>query len=302
MNYYSEIETYIKKNEINKRARIIKENQDILTNYWNIGKLLVEAQGGKERAKYGNELIKEWSKTYTKKYGSGYNYTNLTRFRQFYLLIPILATVWQQLTWSHFKILLPVKDKNKRNYYINQCISKNLSVRELKKEINSNAYERLIKKPDKIEIMLPANKYSLLNTMKDPIILEIETEITREQDLEISILAKLQNFFNQLGEGFTLVDNQYKINYNKKNYYIDILLFNYKLNCFFVVELKLRELKKEDKAQIEFYMQIVDEQIKETFHKETIGIIISKKQDKLIANFVKTQNIIPLTYKITKKK
>lgn len=302
MNYYNEIETYIKKNEINKRVRMIKESQDTLTNYWNIGRLLVEAQGGKERAKYGNELIKEWSDTYTKKYGSGYNYTNLTRFRQFYLLIPILATVWQQLTWSHFKTLLPIKDKNKRNYYINQCISKNLSVRELKKEINNNAYERLIKKPDKIEILLPTNKYSLLNTMKDPIILEIEKEITSEHDLEISILAKLQNFFNQLGEGFTLVDNQYKINYNNKNYYIDTLLFNYKLNCFFVVELKLRELKKEDKAQIEFYMQIVDEQIKETFHKETVGIIISKKQDKLIANFVKSQKIIPVTYKIANKK
>ena len=119
--------------------------------------------------------------------------------------------------------------------------------------------------------------------------------------METTILAKLQNFFNQLGDGFTLVDNQYKLNYNNKNYYIDILLFNYKLNCFFVVELKLRELRKEDKAQIEFYMQIVNEQIKEPFHNKTIDIIISKKQDKLIANFVRSETVIPLTYEINQK-
>ena len=92
--------------------------------------------------------------------------------------------------------------------------------------------------------------------MKNPILIELDKNkpIKNEKDLETTILAKLQNFFNQLGEGFSLIDNQYKINYNHKNYFINILLFNYKLNCFVVVELKLRELRKEDKAQIEFYI------------------------------------------------
>lgn len=95
MNYYKEIEHFIKKNEINKRARIIEENQELLANYWNIGRLLVEAQGSERRTKYGNGLIREWSIQYTEKYGKGYNYTNLSRFRQFYLYFPILATVSQ---------------------------------------------------------------------------------------------------------------------------------------------------------------------------------------------------------------
>ncbi len=133
--------------------------------------------------------------------------------------------------------------------------------------------------------------------MKNPILIELEKNktIRNEHDLEIALLDKLQNFFYQLGEGFALIDNQYKINYNNKNYHIDILLFNYKLNCFFAVELKLRELKKEDKAQIEFYKQA-----KEPFHNKTIGVIISKKQDKFLANFVRNDNIIPLTYEIKK--
>ena len=299
MNYFIEIESFIKKNEISKKVRVLEENQSTLENYWNIGRLLVEAQGGEKRAKYGNGLIKEWSIKYAEKYGSGYDYTNLSRFRQFYLAFPIIGPV-AQLSWTNIVKILPIKDQNKRNYYVNVCISKNLSKRELIKEIKNNSYERLVNRPEKIEIINPKPSYSLLNAIKDPIIIELEKgqEIKSEHDLEISILARLQNFFNQLGEGFTLANNQYKLNYNHKNYYIDILLFNYKLNCFFVVELKLRELRKEDKAQIEFYMKIVDEQVKEPFHNKTIGIIISKHQDKLIANFVENESIIPLTYEI----
>lgn len=136
--------------------------------------------------------------------------------------------------------------------------------------------------------------------MKNPILIELDRQqvIQTEQDLETIILAKLQNFFSQLGEGFSLVENQYKLSCNHKNYYVDILLFNYKLNCFFVVELKLRELRKEDKAQVEFYMQLIDEKIKEPFHNKTIGIIITKEQNAFIANFVKSEDIIPITYEM----
>lgn len=246
-------------------------------------------------------MIKKWSINFTEKYGKGYDATNLKRFRQFFLTFRKGATVWHLLSWSQIRELLPIKEEKKRNYYINLCITKNLSVRELKQEIKNYSYERLINKPDKIEIITPTFKYSLLDSMKNPIIIEVEKEINTEHDLEVSILAQLQNFFNQLGEGFSLIDNQYKINYNYKNYYIDILLFNYKLNCFVVIELKLRELRKEDKAQIEFYMQIVDEQIKEIFHNKTIGIIISKVQDKLIVNFIRSNVIFPLTYQIKKE-
>ena len=298
-SYYQEIEHLIKRNEINKRARKINDENDTVTTYWNVGRLIVEAQGGCERAKYGNELIKKWSIKLTELYGKGYNITNLKRFRQFYLVFEKGATVWHHLSWSHYRRLLSIKDENKRNYYINLCIKNHLSERELTKELKANSYERLMNKPNKIDIMIPT-KYSITTNMKNPIIITVQSKITSEHDLELSILANLDFFFKQLGEGFTYVGHQYKISNSKNNYYIDILLFNIKLNCYVVVELKLRSLKKEDKAQIEYYMKLVDEQVKEVHHNKTIGIIISKESDKLIVNFIKREDIIPISYECRK--
>ena len=173
------------------------------------------------------------------------------------MYFPILGALRQYLNWTHIRRLLPIKDENKRNYYINLCIKNHLSERDLRKEIKANAYERLIDKPDKIDIIIP-KKYSITTDMKNPIIIEVNKEIKSERDLELSILANLSYFFKQLGEGFTFVDHQYKIIENNYNYYIDILLFNIELNCYVAVEIKLRSLKKEDKSQIEFYMRLVD--------------------------------------------
>ena len=117
--YYQEIEHIIKRNEINKKVRKIEENKDLVRIYLDIGRLIVEAQGGSFRAKYGKKKKKKWSIKLTKIYGKGYNYTNLSRFRQFYLCYPILAPSGQYLNWAHYRELLPIKDENKRNYYIN---------------------------------------------------------------------------------------------------------------------------------------------------------------------------------------
>ena len=294
--YYQEIEHLIKRNEIGKRTRRIEENNSLVETYWHIGKIIVEAQGGSSRAKYGNELIKKWSIRLTKAYGKGYNYTNLSRFRQFYLYFPILATAWQ-VSWSHYRRLLSIKDENKRNFYLNLCIKKHLSERELTKEIKSNSYERLLNKPAKIEIEMPKT-YSITTDMKNPIIIPIQNKVNNEHDLEVSILANLEYFFKQLGQGFAYIAHQYKLVQNNHNYFIDILLFNYEFNAFVIIELKLRSLRKEDKAQMEFYMKLVDEQVKKPFHNRTIGIIISKESDEFIINFVREDDIIPLYYEL----
>lgn len=200
MNYYDEVENYIKKNEVNKLARRYEENDDLLLTYWNVGRLMVEAQGGEARAKYGNELIKEWSNKLTQKYGKGYDSTNLRKFRRFYLMFPKCGTL-SLISWSIIESILPIKDENKRNYYINLCITNNLSVRELRKEIKSNSYERLINKPDHIEIIYQTNKLKIVDNIKNPIIIEVGKNkiINNESDLEGVILAKLRSFFNQLG-------------------------------------------------------------------------------------------------------
>ena len=297
--YYEEIEHLIKRNEIDKKVRRLEENQTLAETYWQIGKIIVEAQGGCERAKYGNELIKKWSVKLTKLYGKGYDYTNLSRFRKFYMSFPILGTACQ-LSWSYYRYLISIKDENRRNYYFNLIIKNHLSVRELRQEIKNNSYERLVNKPDKIDILVPI-KYSITTDMKNPIIIPIKSIVNNEKDLELNILANLNYFFKQLGNGFSFVGNEYKLVKDNHNYFIDILLFNYEINAFVVIELKLRELRKEDKSQIEFYMKLIDEQIKKPFHNKTTGIIITKESNAFIVNFVRQDDIIPLHYELQKR-
>ena len=298
MNYYDEVNSYVKKVEIGKAIRETNANMELVECYWNVGRLIVEAQGGKEKAKYGNELIKTWAEKLTEEYGKGYNYTNLSRFRQFYLAFPIVAPLGQQLSWTIIRTILPIKDENKRNYYINLCIANNLSKRELEKEIKSNSYERLEYKPDKIDIVVSTKVPAIVNNFKNPILLELkDKEIKSESDLEKLIYSQLSYVFLQLGKGFTWVGNQYKVSDGNKNYFIDMLLYNVKYNCYVVVEIKCRKLKKEDKGQVEFYMNLVDNFVKEPSNNPTIGIIITKDQDKFVANFVRSEKLVPLTYK-----
>lgn len=299
MNNYEEVETLVKKVEIGKAIRERQANNEITEAYWNIGKLIVDAQGGKEKSKYGDALLKEWSEKLTKEYGKGYNYSNMRRFRQFYLTFPICGTVCHNLNWTIIRTVLPIKDENKRNYYINLCIKNNLSQRELEKEIKSNSFERLEYKPDKVDIITSSIVPAITENFKNPILLNLNgNKVENEKDLEKLIYSQLSYVFMQLGNDFTWVGNQYKISDSNKNYYIDMLLYNINYNCYVVVEIKCRSLKKEDKGQTEFYMTLVDKYKKRANNNPTIGIIITREQDKFVANFVKSEKLVPLTYKL----
>lgn len=288
MNNYEEVETLVKKVEIGKPIRERQANNEITEAYWNIGKLIVDAQGGKEKSKYGDKLLKEWSEKLSKEYGKGYDYTNLSRFRQLYLYFSIIGPVGQQLNWTIIRTILPIKDENKRNYYINLCVKNNLSKRELIKEIKSNSFERLEHKPDKVDIITSAIVPAITENFKNPILLNLNgNKVENEKDLEKLIYSQLSYVFMQLGNDFTWVGNQYKISDGNKNYYIDMLLYNVNYNCYVVVEIKCRSLKKEDKGQTEFYMTLVDKYKKRANNNPTIGIIITREQDKFVANFVK---------------
>ena len=299
MNNYEEVETLVKKVEIGKAIKERQANNEITEAYWNIGKLIIDAQGGKEKSKYGDKLLKEWSEKLSKEYGKGYDYTNLSRFRQLYLYFPIIGPVGQQLNWTIIRTILPIKDENKRNYYINLCIKNNLSKRELIKEIKSNSFERLEHKPDKVDIITSAIVPAITENFKNPILLNLNgNKVENEKDLEKLIYSQLSYVFMQLGNDFTWVGNQYKISDGNKNYYIDMLLYNINYNCYVVVEIKCRSLKKEDKGQTEFYMTLVDKYKKRANNNPTIGIIITKEQDKFVANFVKSEKLMTLTYEL----
>lgn len=299
MNNYEEVETLVKKVEIGKAIKERQANNEITEAYWNIGKLIIDAQGGKEKSKYGDKLLKEWSEKLSKEYGKGYDYTNLSRFRQLYLYFPIIGPVGQQLNWTIIRTILPIKDENKRNYYINLCIKNNLSKRELIKEIKSNSFERLEHKPDKVDIITSAIVPAIIENFKNPILLNLNgNKVENEKDLEKLIYSQLSYVFMQLGNDFTWVGNQYKISDGNKNYYIDMLLYNINYNCYVVVEIKCRSLKKEDKGQTEFYMTLVDKYKKRANNNPTIGIIITREQDKFVANFVKSEKLMTLTYEL----
>ena len=143
MNYLNDIKSLIEKDIVLKKKHRLIEEDSRLVNYYEIGKLIVEAQGGEARAKYGNGLIKEWSKELTELYGKGYDYTNLSRMRKLYLTFKNVGPPAQQLTWTNLSIILPIKEESKRNYYINLAVQNTLTVRELKNEIKNNSYSTL---------------------------------------------------------------------------------------------------------------------------------------------------------------
>ena len=143
MNYYKEIKDQLINNEVYKKVKDYSKNRSDLETYYNVGKILVEAQGGEKRANYGDNLIKEYSNKLMIEVGKQYNYKTLFKMRKFYYMVEKVATVSQQLTWSHYVELLKFDDVNKIKYYIDISIKHNLSVRELRYKIKSKEYERL---------------------------------------------------------------------------------------------------------------------------------------------------------------
>ena len=170
-NYYNEIKNEFINNEIYKRVKDYSKNRNELSTYYNAGKLLIEAQGGEDRAKYGDNLIKEYSERLTKELGKGYTFTALSRMRKFYLLCEKVASVAQQLSWSHYCELLPLKDINEINYYIDISVAQNLSYRQLREKIKNKEYQRL---DDKTKLkLINKEEMDIGDNIKNPIIIKI---------------------------------------------------------------------------------------------------------------------------------
>ena len=293
MNYYNEIKTEIINNEITKKVKDYSKNRSDLNTYYNVGKLLSEA--GKH---YGEGIIKEYSKRLTSEFGKGYTQTNLKYFRQFYIFSKS-HTLCDKLTWSHYRILLSVKNTNKINYYIKITKEQNLSVRELKSRIKNNEYERL---DDKTKEKLKENKSNneVIDYIKNPILINNKKNHNKisEKMLQKIILEDIPSFLDELGTGFTFIRNEYKIKIGNRYNYIDLLLFNIEFNCFVVVELKVTELKKEHIGQIEVYMNYIDNNLRKATQDKTIGIIICKKDNKFIIEYASDKRILSREYEL----
>ena len=301
MNYYNEIKNKLIDNEVYKRVKDYSKNRNDLNTYYEVGKLLIEAQGGEDRAKYGDGLIKEYSIKLTNEMGKKYDITILKRMRQFYLLILKGATMSHQLNWSHYVEILKFNDINEINYYIYITESYNLSVRELRERIKNKEYQRL---DDNTKLKLVnKEKINIGDNIKNPIVIKdrlgIDKENISERILKDLILEDLDNFLLELGEGFTYIRNEYKIKIGNTYNYIDLLLFNYIYNCFIVIELKVCELKKEHIGQIEVYMNYIDKHIKSINQDKTIGIIISRRDNHYYIEYASDKRILTREYIIS---
>lgn len=295
MNYLNSIKELIENNIVlKKKHKLIEENNTLIT-YFEIGKLLVEAQGGEIRDKYGDGLIKKWSIELTKLYGKGYDYTNLSRMRKLYLIFEKVGAVPQQLSWTILSILLPIKNESKRNYYINISIKQNLSSRKLKEKIKNKEYERLEYK-DNIELISTKKEISIKDMIKSPIIIKTNKQVDKlsEKALKQFILEKIEEFLLELGYGFIYVGSEYKLG----NYKCDLLFYNYELNSFVVIELKIRKLKPTDIGQIKFYMNYIDTNIKKDYMNKTIGIILCKENDEIVIKYITDEKIFFSIYEL----
>ena len=301
-DYKKELIKLVEKTEINKGYHDYFKNKDLVNNYFEIGKLLIEAQGGEEHDTYGNKLIKTWSAELTEKFGKGYDASNLRRFRQFYSEFKICGPLGHILTWTNIRLLLPIKNENKRNYYINMCIKKNLSKRALEKEIKNNAFERL-SLADKENIKLISDKNEVLtikDTLKDPVLIPINEDLDNisEEKLAKIIRKELEIFLLELGCGYTYAGKEVRMGES----YCDLLFFNYEFNCFVVIELKTRKIKKEDIGQLEYYVNYVDENMKKESFNPTIGVLVAKEGNYLVMKYCTNKNIYKTTYKIINEK
>ena len=291
MNYYNEIKDTLIKNEVYKKVKDYSKNKSDLNAYFEVGRLIVEAQGGETRAKYGNKLIKEYSEKLTKELGKGYNVTNLKGMRQFFLKSPTLSDQLYNLSWSHILEIVYLEKDDEINYYIYITNKLNLSVRELRKRIKSKEYERI---GNKIELKEPK-----VNTLiKNPILIKVKNKNDKltEYALHQTILENIDAFLKELGVSFTYVSSEVKIKIGNSFHYIDFLLFNVKFNCYVVIELKVTEFKAEYIGQVMKYINYVDKNIKEPFNEKTVGVIICKKENKYVMEYCTDSRIFTTTY------
>jgi len=292
MNYYDNIKQELINNEIYKKVKDYSKNKSDLETYYKVGKILFEA--GKH---YGESIIREYSKKLTNELGKGYSTTNLKYMRQFYLLFEKSHAMRDQLTWTHYRELLKLKNINEIEYYIKISIEQNLSYRELRNKIKLKEYERLDNKTK--EKLIQKQENSIEDYIKNPIIIKNKGyEAISEKLLKQLILEDIPSFLKELGSGFSFIDSEYKIRIGDRYNYIDLLLFNIEFNCYVVIELKITELKKEYIGQIETYMNYIDKNIKSINQDKTIGIIIVRKDNEYIMEYCSDPRIYSKVYEL----
>lgn len=263
--------------------------------YWNIGRAIVEEeQNGKERAEYGQEVITQLALKLTQKHGRGFTETNLKYMRQFYQLFEKSHALRDELSWTHYRLLLKVKNDQARQFYMQETIDCNWSTRSLERQINNLYYERMLMSRNdpkvKNEAIEKTTRQEPQNIIKDPYVLDFlglkDNTDFRENELEQAIIDKLQDFILELGKGFAFIGRQYRLTTETgKHFYADLVFYNYILKCFLVIDLKAEALTHQDVGQMDMYVRYFEDKIRQDNDNPTIGLILCTEKDKTIVKY-----------------
>ncbi len=281
---------------VSSRGKIVQSvNTTMVQTYWNIGKTLVEdEQQGNARATYAKQQLKQISQELTKEFGKGFDVSNLQNMRRFYIAFPIQETLSPKLSWSHYCRLIKIENKTAREWYINESIENNWSVRALGRQVSKLYYERLLSSQEKLPLRQEAEektknlKIDVKDYLRDPYIfdfLNIPNKTLFESDVEQSLIANLQNFLLELGRGFAFVSRQQRLSVEKQDFYIDLVFYNFKLKCFLLIDLKIGKLTHQDVGQMDTYVRIYDKFEKNEDDNPTIGLILCSEHSKAVAKY-----------------
>lgn len=269
--------------------------------YWNVGRMIVEEeQRGKERAEYGAALIKNLSSRLSEEFGKGFTESNLWNFRQFYLAFPgqgsrspKLYALRRELTWTHYRLLMRVEKPTARDWYLKEAADQNWSTRALERQINALYFERLLVSRDKAPVIEEMREKTAppapQDFIKDPYVLEFlgipGSHEFRESELEQAIIGKLQAFMLELGKGFAFVARQRRISTETKDFFVDLVFYNYILKCFVLIDLKTGELTHQDIGQMDMYVRLFEDTVKGADDNPTVGIILCTEKDHTVVKY-----------------
>ncbi len=263
---------------------------------WEIGRYIVEfEQGGEARAGYGKQLLPTLAEALTAEFGKGFDTTNLRHMRGFFLAFPIRDALRRELSWTHYRTLLKVDSDSARQWYMHEAATQNWSTRALERQIGTLYYERLLASQDRAAVEqeaisnLQALGKSPREFVRDPVLLEFlglpNAGTLLESDLEQALIDQLQGFLLELGKGFAFVARQQRISTESKDFYIDLVFYNYLLKCFVIFDLKRGELTHQDIGQMDMYVRMYDDLKRGPEDGPTVGIILCAQKDASVVRY-----------------
>jgi predicted nuclease of restriction endonuclease-like (RecB) superfamily len=282
------------------RANVVRRaNVEMVRAYWLIGQAIVEyEQQGKERAKYGEQVIPLLSERLTTQFGQGFTSTNLKYMRQFYITFPKSHAVRDELSWTHYRLLLKLEKPGSREFYEQEAAEQNWSTRELERQITTLFYERTLLSKQKVEMLVEtrskAEKYSPEDFIKDPMVLDFlglkESAKLRESKLESALIQYLQEFMLELGKGFSFVARQQRITIDGDHFYIDLVFYNRLLRCFVLIDLKAGKLTHQDIGQMQLYVNYYTREKREEWENPAIGILLCADKNDAMVHYTLPEN------------